>query len=89
MRSLPFVNRSLEEPEKKSGLTGIRTSDKLQLVVVWNLLVCGFSFFNRFQNLFLKKKTHEVILRQQKNLPGAFRQVLVTFTEYFSFLVLF
>ena len=33
---------------EKSGLTGIGTSDKLQLLVVWNLLVCGFSFFNRF-----------------------------------------
>jgi len=42
---------------KKSGLTGIRTSDKLQSVVVWNLLVCGFSFFNRFQNLFLKRNS--------------------------------
>ena len=35
------------------------------------------------------KETHEVILRQQKNLPSAFRQVLVTFTGYFSVLVLF
>ena len=42
---------------EKSGLTGIGTSDKLQLVVAWNLPVCGFSFFNGFQNLFLKRNS--------------------------------